>query len=127
MPTEGHVLWVEPLHGVTFSLYKIATVHEMSELTPPHLRATGQSFLSVCSTLGILTGTLGGSYIMQYYGSVIAYRTAALLVAISASLYGLTLTRSGLSANLEKSSDRAYNNVPNIDAAPSAITETRAR
>lgn len=122
-----HVLWVEPLHGVTFSLYKIATVHEMSELTPPHLRATGQSFLSVCSTLGILTGTLGGSYIMQYYGSVIAYRTAALLVAISASLYGLTLTRSGLSANLEKSSDRAYNNVPNIDAAPSAITETRAR
>eukprot|EP00172_Hildenbrandia_rubra_P001051 Plantae.Rhodophyta-Hildenbrandia_rubra.ctg1631.p1 GENE.Plantae.Rhodophyta-Hildenbrandia_rubra.ctg1631~~Plantae.Rhodophyta-Hildenbrandia_rubra.ctg1631.p1 ORF type:complete len:421 (-),score=25.15 Plantae.Rhodophyta-Hildenbrandia_rubra.ctg1631:290-1468(-) len=86
-----HVLWVEPLHGVTYSLIKMATVQEMSELSPPHLQATGQSFLSVFSTLGTLIGVLGGSFVMQAYGSVIAYRGSAVLVTVAALVYGTTV------------------------------------
>jgi MFS_1 like family len=84
------VLLVEPLHGLTYSLSNMATVSTMSDMAPPHLQATGQSFLSVAEKLGRLGGTLFGSYIMQRYGSVIAYRGFAMLVACSAVLFGTT-------------------------------------
>lgn len=84
-----YVLFVEPLHGVTFSLMNIATVAEASRLAPPHLQATGQAFISVVRTVGTIVGTVGGSAVMQWAGSTVAYGVAGVLVATAAVVYGL--------------------------------------
>lgn len=73
--------------GVTYALVQVARVQEASEFAPPHLQATAQSLVAISSTLGSLAGTLGGSYMMQAYGSVFTYRCAAALVLFSATLY----------------------------------------
>lgn len=72
---------------MTFALVQVARVQEASDFAPPHLQATAQSLVAVSTTLGLLTGTLGGSYVMQSYGSVFTYRCAAALVFFSATLY----------------------------------------
>ena len=84
------VLFAEPLHGVTYSLLQMATVQEIAEITPSHLQATGQGFLTFFKKLGILGGVLGGGYVMQTFGAVVAYRSTALLVSLAAVVYGTT-------------------------------------
>ena len=84
------VLFAEPLHGVTYSLLQMATVQEIAEITPSHLQATGQGLLTFFKKLGILGGVLGGGYVMQTFGAVVAYRSAALLVSLAAVVYGST-------------------------------------
>jgi predicted MFS family arabinose efflux permease len=86
-----YVLLLEPLHGVTYALSASASVSEMSRLAPPHLQATGQSFLSVARMIGSVIGTVGGGYVMQHHGSLVLYRGAAVIVAVAAVLYGLTM------------------------------------
>ncbi|GAB0492155.1 hypothetical protein MMPV_003415 [Pyropia vietnamensis] len=83
-----YVLFVEPLHGVTFTLMNLATVAEASRLAPPHLQSTGQAFISVVRTVGTIVGTLGGSAVMQWAGSTVAYGVAGGLVAAAAVAYG---------------------------------------
>lgn len=83
-----YVLFVEPLHGVTFTLMNLATVAEASRLAPPHLQATGQAFISVVRTVGTIVGTLGGAAVMQWAGSTVAYGWAGGLVAAAAVAYG---------------------------------------
>lgn len=84
-----YVLFAEPLHGVTFTLMNLATVAEASRLAPPHLQATGQAFISVVRTVGTIVGTIGGSAVMQWAGSAVAYGVAGGLVAAAAVAYGL--------------------------------------
>ena len=81
------VLLAEPLHGVTYSLLQMASVVEMSNLAPPHLQVTAQSVMLGSRKLGCLIGTLGGSFVMERYGSKLAYRIAAGLVTCASTLY----------------------------------------
>ena len=67
----------------------IATVAEASRLAPSHLQATGQAFISVVRTVGTNVGTVGGSAVMQWAGSTVAYGVAGVLVATAAVVYGL--------------------------------------
>lgn len=86
-----YVLLLEPLHGVTYALSANASVMEMSRLAPPHLQATGQSFLSVAKMVGTILGNAVGGWIMAHYGSVVLYRGAALVIAVAAVVYGSTM------------------------------------
>lgn len=83
-------LLAEPLHGVTYGLVQLASVHETSNLAPPHLQTTAQGLLATTKTIGQAVGTLGGSFLMQKYSSVVAYRAAASLVAGAGILYALS-------------------------------------
>lgn len=72
---------------MTYALVQVARVQEASDFAPSHLQATAQSLVAVSATLGSLAGTLGGSYVMHKYGSVVTYRSAAALVSSTATLY----------------------------------------
>lgn len=84
------LLIVEPLHGVTFALVRMASVQEMSNIAPPHLQATAQSIVGGCSVIGNVIGTFGGGFVLENYGSVTVYRGLATLVTSAAALYALT-------------------------------------
>lgn len=83
-------LLAEPMHGITYGLVQLATVHETSKLAPPHLQTTAQGFLATSKTVGQAIGTLGGSLLMQKFSSVVAYRSAASLVAGAGILYAVS-------------------------------------
>lgn len=86
-----YVLLLEPLHGVTYALSANASVIEMSRLAPPHLQATGQSFLAAAKMLGTIFGNVVGGWVMSHYGSVVLYRGAALVITVVAIVYGSTM------------------------------------
>jgi hypothetical protein len=87
------------------------------------LQATGQSFLSVAETFGRLVGTLGGSILMQQYGSVVAYRTFAAIVSLSATVYGVTEIFCGL-YRTKQSTGSNETRVPVSSAARNVETKT---
>lgn len=88
--TGEHVIFFEPLHGVTYALIQLASVQEMSRLAPPHLQTTGQSFLAIAKSVGSFGGNVGGGYIMGRYGPKVAYRCAAGLVSAASVVYAIS-------------------------------------
>lgn len=99
-----YVLLLEPLHGVTFALSANASVMEMSRLAPPHLQATGQSFLSVAKRMGTIFGNVVGGWVMAHYGSVVLYRGAAMVIAVAAVVYAVTMRFCSRGADPKESS-----------------------
>lgn len=84
VPKAWMVLFFEPFHGVTYASMAIAAVSFVSERSPPHLEATSQALLSTLRTIGSVVGTAFGGYIMEHFGSRTLYRSAAIIVFISA-------------------------------------------
>jgi MFS transporter, PPP family, 3-phenylpropionic acid transporter len=82
-----HFLIVQLLHGPTFALIWIAGISYADSLSPPHLKATGQSLFS--ATLSGLGGTLGGfvgGLLYDSVGAVQTFRFAAMVLVIAAGL-----------------------------------------
>ena len=77
------VLTVEPMHGVTYACAQIAMVHLIAEMTPPDLRATGQTLLSALrGGLGYTLGTAVGGAVLENYGSKVLFRSGAGLALV---------------------------------------------
>ena len=85
--SQWMLLSVEPLHGVTFALHKLACLHYIASIAPIGLEASAQSVLSVVQSLGAATGVLCGGVIIDRFGSDVLYRSAATLVTIATLLY----------------------------------------
>jgi MFS transporter, PPP family, 3-phenylpropionic acid transporter len=83
-----HFLFIQLMHGPTFALIWIAGISYADTLSPPELKATGQSLFA--TTLSGLGGTLGGfsgGLLYEAVGLVQTfYVTAALLVAAAGAL-----------------------------------------
>jgi Nucleoside H+ symporter. len=78
------------LHGATFPLFFLATIHYMMTIVPAELRATGQSAFAVTfAGLGGLIGNAAGGYAIQLFGAGSAYGIGgALALAGAAALVG---------------------------------------
>lgn len=79
-PNPWFILFVEPLHGVTYGMFHTASVAYVVERTPKNYEATGQSVLSVVQGLAKVFGPLVGGYVIQIWGSRVLYATIAVLV-----------------------------------------------
>jgi MFS transporter, PPP family, 3-phenylpropionic acid transporter len=82
-----HFLIVQLLHGPTFVLIWIAGISYADNLSPPHLKATGQSLFS--TTLSGLGGTLGGfvgGILYDTVGAVQMFRFAAVVLVLAGGL-----------------------------------------
>jgi MFS transporter, PPP family, 3-phenylpropionic acid transporter len=82
-----HFLIVQLLHGPTFALIWIAGISYADSLSPPHLKATGQSLFS--ATLSGLGGTLGGftgGVLYDAVGAVQMFRFAAVALVVAGVL-----------------------------------------
>eukprot|EP01084_Bolivina_argentea_P163491 284416_1 len=72
------ILFIEPLHGLTFAGMWIASIEYGSRITPNHLKGTMLGLMSGMYGGGI-SGSIGcivGGVIYQYYGPVLMYRYA---------------------------------------------------
>lgn len=68
-------LAVQLLHGVSFSLYMVASVAFVSQKAPIGLGATAQALLNMATWgLGSIVGSLAGGYTYEQYGLPVMFR-----------------------------------------------------
>ena len=73
------------LHGATFPLFFLATIHYMTTIVPAELRATGQSAFAVTfAGIGGLIGNAAGGYVIQLFGAGSAYGIGGVLALAGA-------------------------------------------
>lgn len=81
------VLLVEPLHGVTYAFYQLSTVFLLARMAPAGLENSVQGLRSVVARLGGLTGSICGGIVLERFGAVVLYRSAAALVTVVGLIY----------------------------------------
>jgi Na+/melibiose symporter-like transporter len=84
------VLFLEPLHGVTYACAKTAIVDFASKKTPLGFESTGQGIMSMFQGLGEIIGLCLGGWIEDRYSSVILYRSYASIVALGLTIFHIT-------------------------------------
>ncbi len=87
------LLAIQLLHGLTFGLFYVASVHLVDEMIRPELRATGQG-LYAAGVFGVggLVGNVGAGWLFDTVGLPAVYRLAGVL-AVGATLGGVLLER----------------------------------
>ncbi len=88
-----YVLWLEPLHGVTFACMAMAGVELISNLTPPGHSASGQSALQILVGTGSVLGLLFGGFVQEELGPRVMYRISGVVVAIGCSLFTIAFCK----------------------------------
>lgn len=87
-----HVLWLEPLHGVTFACMNLAGVDLISSLvSSPGYEASGQSALQVLVGTGSVLGLLLGGLLEELLGPRCMYRISGLVVLVGCTLFATAL------------------------------------
>jgi hypothetical protein len=102
VPNGLYVLFLEPLHGLTFGLAMLASTDYTATIANNCSKKTGNSsgnsklgataqavMSSLQSGLGVLIGTGGGGAVEQHFGSHVLYRGAAVLVSCTAAVFAL--------------------------------------
>jgi hypothetical protein len=88
----GWVLWLEPLHGITYACSQTATVDFVAQLLPDAgYEATGQGLVSVTRGVGSMLGLWLGGTAQNIFGARIVYRIASAVVLTGSSIFALTL------------------------------------
>ena len=93
---EGYillVLFLEPLHGITYACSKTSAVEFAARLTHQDdgHESSAQGFVSLLLGLGTVVGLVGGGYIEDRYGPVRLYRAYAGIVALGLCVLSVTL------------------------------------
>lgn len=82
------VIWVEPLHGVTYAIMQVASVAYVGSRAPPEAEASAQAVIASCRAAGSIFGSSIGGLIYQYLGA----RSLFLITAIFVSSAGIAFT-----------------------------------
>jgi PPP family 3-phenylpropionic acid transporter len=87
MPAPGWVLGINLMQGISFGFYWVGGVNYVSQITPEHLRATGQSVLATFyNVASLVAGPLMGS-VFDAYGSSRMYLLAAFTAWAGVALF----------------------------------------
>jgi hypothetical protein len=85
------VLLCEPLHGVTFGCYHIASVEYIRNIAPLGFEATSQGLLGTVRSLGSLVGTCIGGLVMESQGGATMYYIAGVVICMTMFLQVINL------------------------------------
>ena len=92
VPNQWFLLMLEPLHGVTFSCLKTASVQYVAEVSPKGLEATSQIMWgSITGIFGSVVGSAAGGYVEDSLGAHVLYRGAAAIVSTVFAVYFVIL------------------------------------
>lgn len=70
-----HILYLQPLHGITFGIFYVSAFRYVSKMVPRSLQATGHLLLmSVIFGFSGIIGALGGGAVIEYFGGGMLYR-----------------------------------------------------
>jgi MFS family permease len=81
------VLFLEPLHGITYACTQSSLVHFAGEALPPGYEATSQGLANVFRGLGSMSGVFIGGYAMDAFGPRITYRAFACIVLFGSLIF----------------------------------------
>ena len=91
VPSAGWMLLLEPLHGVTYSCFSLATVHYLNEHVPMHMISTAQGFMSSVTAAGSALGAVLGGWVMDMpNGGVILFRADSVIMSTVLVLFLLS-------------------------------------
>jgi MFS family permease len=89
LTSPWYILFLEPLHGITYGFSTIASVDYVAGNVPANLQATGQGVLGSLQSVGTLVGVGLGGYVEERFGSLVLYRGAGIIVGVVLCLYVL--------------------------------------
>ena len=95
VPGAAWLLLLEPLHGVTYSCFTLATVHYLTEHVPMHMISTAQGFMSSVTACGSAAGAVLGGWVMDLPdGGLILFRSDTVIMALVMVLFLATQRKS---------------------------------
>ena len=86
----GWVLFLEPLHGVTYGCAATSSVEYFVSFTPKGQEAAGQGLLSALEGVGGVIGLAGGGWAEDAFGPKMMYRGFAAMVATGCGIFAAT-------------------------------------
>ena len=88
VPSAAWLLLLEPLHGVTYSCFTLATVHYLNEHVPMHMISTAQGFMSSVTACGSAAGAVLGGWVMDLpNGGLILFRSDTVIMTFVMLLF----------------------------------------
>jgi len=84
------VLFLEPLHGVTYGCAATSSVEYFVSFTPKGQEAAGQGLLSALEGVGGVIGLAGGGWAEDAFGPKMMYRGFAAMVATGCGIFAAT-------------------------------------
>ena len=88
VPGAAWLLFLEPLHGVTYSCFTLATVHYLNEHVPMHMISTAQGFMSSITACGSALGAVLGGWLMDLpNGGLILFRSDTVIMSLVLVLF----------------------------------------
>mmetsp|Transcript_84249 Transcript_84249/g.148913 ORF Transcript_84249/g.148913 Transcript_84249/m.148913 type:complete len:200 (+) Transcript_84249:2-601(+) len=91
VPTAPWMLVLEPLHGVTYACFTLATVHYMNDHVPMHMISTAQGFMSSVAGAGSAFGAILGGWVMvQPSGGLLLFRSDTVIMFVVLFLFILS-------------------------------------
>jgi len=88
--TRWILLLIEPLHGVTYTMVSLASIHHITSLSPKNYEGFSQGALTSARAVGSSLGNLAGSVAMETYGPKPTYRVSACLVLLMVAILAIT-------------------------------------
>ena len=104
---ENHlalVLFLEPLHGITYGCAKTSSVEYAARLSPKGYESTGQGLLGTLTGIGSVVGLAVGGWTEQIYGAQEMYRGCALTVSFGLLIFSLANFIQGDTIEIRESS-----------------------
>ena len=91
VPSAGWMLFLEPLHGVTYSCFTLATTIYLNEHVPMHMISTAQGFMSSVAATGSALGAVLGGWVMDMQnGGVLLFRADSVIMSSVLALFLLS-------------------------------------
>lgn len=94
VPSAALLLFLEPLHGVTYSCFTLATVHYVNDHVPMRIISTTQGLMSSVTGLGSAIGVIFGGWVMdQPDGGLLLFRSDAVVMSLVLTFFLLSQLR----------------------------------
>lgn len=91
VPNEYAILALEPLHGVTYSCFTLATVHYLNDHVPMHMISSAQGLMSSVNSVGSAIGAILGGWEMDLQnGGILMFRCDAVVMSSVLAVFILT-------------------------------------
>lgn len=98
------ILFLEPLHGVTYAFSQTSAVEFIDKFMPPGSEARGQGIMNIFRGAGAFVGLSLGGWAEQTFGPRIMYRGFAIAVFVALSQFSVAAKWE----NLKKSNSARY-------------------
>jgi len=95
---SGHAAWVlflEPLHGITYAGAQSAAVEFVQQRMPPGSEAGGQGLVNFVRGVASVIGLWAGGFLQQTWGPRFMYRVFVVAVSIGMGVFGIARWNEG--------------------------------